>query len=128
MIFFIYKHTHTHTHQNTPFIAARIKGSRMTARILDSNGNPVPESGMMYYFNRIQIQSAKILLLPLKYEIIMFPSNHLFFQYCDSNFGLFSFAPCKVITLNPLCILFGIISLLLFDGSLSKVIGLLRQQ
>jgi len=31
----------------------------------------------------------------------MVPSNHLFFQYCDSNIGLFSIAPCKVITLNP---------------------------
>ena len=39
------------------------------------------------------IQSAKILLLPPKYEIIMVPSNHSFFQYCDSNIGLFSIAP-----------------------------------
>jgi hypothetical protein len=54
----------------------------------------------------------------------MLPSNYSFFQYCDSNFGLFSIAPCKVITLNPLCILFGISSLLFFDGSLSKVIAL----
>jgi hypothetical protein len=23
------------------------------------------------------------------------------FQYCDTNIGLFSIAPCKVITLNP---------------------------
>ena len=52
------------------------------------------------------IQSAKILLLPPKYEIIMVPSNHSNFQYCDSNIGLFSIAPCKVIILNPLCILF----------------------
>ena len=59
------------------------------------------------------IQSAKILLLPPKYEIIMVPSNHSFFQYCDSNIGFFSIAPCKVITLNPFCILFGISSLLL---------------
>ena len=55
-----------------------------------------------------------ILLLPPKYEIIMLPSNYSFFQYCDSNIGLFSIAPCKVITLNPFCILFGISSLLLF--------------
>ena len=60
------------------------------------------------------IQPAKLLLLPPKCEIIMVPSNHSFFQYCDSNIGLFSIAPCKVITLNPLCILFGISSLLLF--------------
>ena len=55
----------------------------------------------------------------------MLPSNHSFFQYCDSKIGLFSIAPCNVITLNPVCILFGISSLLLFfDGSLSKVIAL----
>ena len=30
------------------------------------------------------------------------------------NIGLFSIASCKVITLNPLCILFGISTLLLF--------------
>ena len=39
------------------------------------------------------------------YEIIMVPSNHSFFQYCDSDIGLFSIAPC---------ILFGISSLLFF--------------
>ena len=44
----------------------------------------------------------------------MVPSNHSNFQYCDSNIGLFSIAPCEVITLNPLCIPFGISSLLLF--------------
>ena len=46
------------------------------------------------------------------------------FQYCDSNIGLFPIAPCKFITLNPLCILFCISSLLFFDGFLSKVIAL----
>ena len=49
------------------------------------------------------IYSAKILLLPPKYEKIMVP---FIFQHCDSNIGLFSIAPYKVITLNPLCILF----------------------
>ena len=70
------------------------------------------------------LQSAKILLLPTKYEIIMLPSNHSNFQYCDSNIGLFSNALCKVITLNPLCILIRISSLHLFDGFLSEVIAL----
>ena len=37
---------------------------------------------------------------------------------------LFSIDPCEVITLNPLCILFCIGSLLLFYGSHSKVIAL----
>ena len=32
----------------------------------------------------------------------MVPSNHSFFQYCDSNIGLFYIAPCKVSTLYPL--------------------------
>ena len=62
----------------------------------------------------VTMHIGKILLLPPKYEIIMVPSNHSNFQYCDSQIGLSSIAPCKVITLNPLCILFGISSLLLF--------------
>ena len=41
-----------------------------------------------------------------------------------SNHSIFSIAPCKVFTLNPFCILFIISSLLLFDGSHSKVIDL----
>ena len=39
---------------------------------------------------------------------------HLNVQYYDSNIELFSIASCKVITLNPLSILFGISSLFLF--------------
>ena len=58
------------------------------------------------HMKKCNIQSAKILMLPPKYKIIMLPSNHSFFQYCDSNIELFSIAPCKVITLNPLCSLF----------------------
>ena len=38
-----------------------------------------------------QVQSAKILLLSPKYEIIMVLSNHSF-QYCDNNIGLFFIA------------------------------------
>ena len=52
-------------------------------------------------------------LLPKKCEIIMVPSNHLNYQYWDSNIELFSIAPCKVFTLNPLCIFFGISSFLM---------------
>ena len=78
----------------------------------------------MLYLNSIYIQSAKILLLPSKYEIIMLPSNHSFFQYCDSNIELFSIAPCKVITLDPLCIFFVSVLCYFFDGFLSKVIAL----
>ena len=69
---------------------------------------------ILVHLNLYLLQSAKILLLPPKYEIIMLPSNHSFFEYCESNIGLFSFAPCKVITFNPLSILFGISALLLF--------------
>ena len=64
--------------------------------------------------DQVRLQSVKILLLPPKYEIFMLPSNNSNFQYYDNNIGLFSIAPCKVITLNPLYILFGISSLLLF--------------
>ena len=62
--------------------------------------------------SKLKEQSAKILLLPRppKYEIIIVPSIHSNFQYCDSNIGLFSIAHCKVVTLNPLCSLFGISS------------------
>ena len=69
------------------------------------------------------VQATKKLLLPPKYEIIMVPSNQPFFQYCDSNIVLFSITPCKVITLNQFCILFGISSLFFFM-TLSKVIAL----
>ena len=54
----------------------------------------------------------------------MVPSNHSNFQYCDSNIGLFSIAPSKVITLNPLCIFFVSVLCFFFYGSLSKVIAL----
>ena len=74
---------------------------------------------MSLYPQVVTIQSAKILLLPPKYEIIMLPFKYSFFQYCDSNIRLFSIAPCKVITLNPFKILFDISALLLFDGSIS---------
>ena len=49
----------------------------------------------------------------------MVPSNHSNFQYCNSNIGFFSIAPCKVITLNPLCILFVLILCFIFYGSFS---------
>ena len=46
------------------------------------------------------------------------------FHYCDSNIGLSSTAPFKVITLNPFCNLFVISYLLLFLWLFSKVIAL----
>ena len=54
----------------------------------------------------------------------MVPSNCSVFQYCDSNIGTFTIAPCKVITLNLLYFIYGISSLLLFLIALSKVIAL----
>ena len=45
------------------------------------------------------------------------------FQYCDSNIGLFSIAPCIVITLNPLWYQF---FASFFDGSLYKVIAIAK--
>ena len=44
------------------------------------------------------------------------------FPICNSNIGLFCTASYKVITLNLLCFIFGIISLLLFIISFSIVI------
>jgi hypothetical protein len=40
--------------------------------------------------------------------------NHYCSQYCDSYIGLFTIAPCRVIAFNLLCLIFAIISLLLF--------------
>ena len=48
-------------------------------------------------FSLHSIDAKEYILLPPKYEIIMLPSNHSFFQYCNSNIGLFSIAPCKVL-------------------------------
>ena len=62
------------------------------AKIFYTNNNMF--NGLRY-FVFIIVQSAKILLLPPKYEIIMVPSNHSNFQYYDSNIGLFSNAPCR---------------------------------
>ena len=63
---------------------------------------------ILFYIDPNSFHLQKILLLPPKYEIIMFLFYH-------SN-SLFSIAPRKVITLNPLCFF--------FDGSLSKGIAL----
>ena len=54
------------------------------------------------------------------------PSKHSFFQYCDSNIGLFSIAPCIVkLSLLSLFAPF-LVSVLcfFFDGFLSKAIAL----
>ena len=63
------------------------------------------------------LQSAKILFLPLKYEIIMVPSNHYFFQYGVSNIELF---------FSLLSSFFVSILSFFFDGFHSKVIALSR--
>ena len=67
------------------------------------------------------------IIVTIKYEIIMVPSNHSNFQYCNSNIGLFSITPCKVITLNLLCMPLVSVLCFFFDGFLSKIIALLRQ-
>ena len=54
---------------------------------------PLSLSFLMHKLNKYTV--GEIILLPTKYEIILLPSNHSFFEYCDS-------------------ILFGIRSLLLF--------------
>ena len=54
-----------------------------------------------------------------KLRKIMVPSNN---SFC--NIELFSIAPCKVITLNPFCILFGISSLLLLRATTFAIANL----
>ena len=49
------------------------------------------------------LQSAKILLVPPKCKTITVLSNCYFPQYCNSNSGLSSIAPCIVITLDIVC-------------------------
>ena len=44
-----------------------------------------------------------------------------FYQYCDSNIGLFSMAPCKVFTLNLICFILNTRILLLFSIALSQL-------
>ena len=79
-----------------------------------------------YIYLYLGIQFLKILLLPPKYKIITVPSNYLFFQYSNSTIGLFSIAPCKVITLDPLCILFWYQFLASFLMALSLKLSLLK--
>ena len=90
---------------------------------------PITFLGTVYIYQCILdaqyiVHSAKILLLPTKYEIIMVPSYHSFFQYCEGNIGLFFIASSKVIILNPLCILLVSVLCFFFDSSLSKFIAL----
>ena len=57
-----------------------------------------------YYVYMIQIYTVgKNIIATTKIQ------KSFIFKFCDSNIRLFSIAPCKIITLNPLCILFGII-------------------
>ena len=52
-------------------------------------------------------------------------NNYGAIQYCDNIIGLFSIAPCKVVTLlYHLCFIYGISCLFLLLISLSKVIAL----
>ena len=60
--------------------------------------------------NKIQFWSFQYILEKNIIATIKIQNNN----YGTSNHSLFSIAPCKVITFNPLCILFGISSLLLF--------------
>ena len=74
------------------------------------------------------VQSAKILFVTQKYEIVMILSNFSLFQYCDSLIVLFTIAPSTVIVLDILCFIFCIclpflflyLLLLLFQLSLSR--------
>ena len=74
-----------------------------------------------------KLQSAKKILLPPKYEIVMVPSNHSKFQYCDSNIGIFSIDPMILVKLLLLILFSSVLVSVLgffFDCSHSKVIVL----
>ena len=64
------------------------------------------------YFKKAKI-GENIIVVP-KCEIIIVLSNYQYFLCCDSIPGNFSIAPDKVITLNLLCFIIGIILMLLF--------------
>ena len=92
---------------NTKNEKLRLKVLTLQGQLLEKRDNR-KATRLFYFWDALiifspTVQSAKILLLPPKYEIIMVPSNYSFF----------SIAPCKVITLNPLCILF-FVSVLFF--------------
>ena len=70
------------------------------------------------------IQSAIILFLSTNIRNNYVTIQSFIFQYCDSNIGLFSIPPCKVITLNPLCIFLVSVLCFFFIGFLSKFIAL----
>ena len=78
----------------------------------------------MQQYTFFDLQSEKILLLPLKYEIIMVPSNHSFFNIAIAILDFFLLLLVKL----SLLILFAsfLVSVLcfFFDGFLFKGIAL----
>ena len=74
------------------------------------------------FYSKLKSGLRKYYWCPQNCEIIMVLSNHAFFQYCDSDIGLFLFAPCKVITPNLLCYNFFAFSLYLPLYSYSSTI------
>ena len=65
---------------------------------------------MSSYIKRIEYTVGENIIATTKIRNNYGPIQSFIFR----NIGLFSIIPCKVITLNPLCILFGISFLLLF--------------
>ena len=101
------------------FLRQRPKALNMTMTWLNMRVNY-----FYYFYCAGVVQSANILLLPPKYEIIMVPFNHSF-----SNIAIaildFSLLPLVKLSLLILFAYF-LVSVLcfFFDGSLSKVIAL----
>ena len=71
---------------------------------------------------KYELQSTQILLLSSKYEIIIVPTNHSFFQYCDFSLLL----PVKLSFFIILASFLVSLLCFFFVGSLSKVIALSR--
>ena len=83
----------------------------------------VYRKNMLFIFN-YNIQSAKILLLPPKYEKIMVPSNH-FFNIAIAILDFSLLLLVKLSLLIPFAAFLVSVLGFFFDGSLSKVIALL---
>ena len=61
------------------------------------------------------IESEKIILIHPKCEKFVVLLNCPYFQYCNSNIGLFSIATCKIIAIYLLCFIFCICFLYFFS-------------
>ena len=98
------EHTFFNISQKTPSLRPYV-----CTRIYENNSGHIlhQHSGVVNPAMQLRVTVGENIIATTK-----IPNNCSAIQ--SFNIGLFSIAPCKVITLDPLCILFGISSLLLF--------------